>query len=101
MAEFQIEPYSNYDKSITVDGPIRFYVDYNDVDTDAVDLFLPLIIDTLNRNLHRLDVLVFQCHNEDCDEYWRKVQAGDVAAEFKCPACSQPRKLQVFDYGMV
>lgn len=102
MAGFKIEPYSPYDKSINVEGPIRFSVDYDDVDTDAVDIFLPIIVETLNQAIHRLDVLVLVCHNEDCGNYWRKTQtASPTDKDYKCPACSQPRTLEVFDYGMV
>lgn len=46
-----VQPYTGADKLITIVGPdeLLIYVDYDDVDHDAVDRRLPGIVATLNR----------------------------------------------------
>ncbi len=50
MTAWVLIPYDHYDKSITLTGPndMVISVDYDDVDHDAVDAWLPKIVEALN-----------------------------------------------------
>lgn len=93
MPEWSINEFGRSDKSIQIDGPLRLEVDYDDVDTDAVDLLLPLFLDILNKHWHPLDA--WRCENEDCEEseeYWRiRPEPGN------CSACGEPRSPTLVD----
>jgi hypothetical protein len=65
---WQVSPHQRYDKSITITGPLRLEVDYDDVDTDAVDILLKRFIDLLNE--HWEPQFAYRCENEDCERGW-------------------------------
>lgn len=50
MSNWKLSSYGRFDKSILVDGPLRLYIDYDDVDTDAVDEMIPEFLRALNEN---------------------------------------------------
>lgn len=52
MPDWKLVPHDRYDKSIVIDGPLRLYVDYDDVDTDAVDEIIPAFLRALNEHFH-------------------------------------------------
>lgn len=50
---WRIASHAPGDKRVEVEGPVTFFVDYDDVDHDLVDRLLPRMVDALNR--HALD----------------------------------------------
>jgi hypothetical protein len=52
MLEWKLSPHDRPDKSLVINGPLRLYVDYDDVDTDAVDAIIPEFLRVLNEHFH-------------------------------------------------
>lgn len=67
-AIWEIHPYQRYDKSITLRGPLLLEVDYDDVNTDAVDLLIVHFLKVLNE--HWTALHAWHCENEDCPRGW-------------------------------
>lgn len=76
------------DKSIRVSGPVDFEVDYDDVDTDAVDLLIPHLIKVLNEGWAPLHA--YHCEDDDCDRAWE----GYVLHPGRCVGCGKPMTLR-------
>ena len=59
---FNLVPFTRADKLIRIDGPddLLLYVDYDDVDTEAVEQAIPRLLDALNRHDELLNEIASQ-----------------------------------------
>lgn len=50
MADWRLAPHDRCDKRLVIKGPLTLYVDYDDVDTEAVDEMIPEFLRALNEH---------------------------------------------------
>lgn len=93
---FTTEPWASLDKWISVDGPVCFRIDNDDVDTAANSILIGRMLNVLNDNWPQHGIHAWRCDwvdadpLSDCEDrscYWQIVP---IEHDRTCQDCKRP-----------